>query len=97
MACKRCGSYAINHHCHGRDGADADLCDVCYWRRRAENPPLFVRYRVDAPSTVQSAHRHHGLRVLAPRLLDQKIMTVYPLTGDAHSLMIETLYLVPSK
>lgn len=34
--CKRCGSYAINHHCHGRDGSDDDLCDVCYWRSRAE-------------------------------------------------------------
>jgi hypothetical protein len=30
-----CGSYAINHHCHGRDGSDPDLCDVCYWRKRA--------------------------------------------------------------
>ena len=35
-ACKRCGSYAINHNCHGRDGSDRDLCDVCYWRKRAE-------------------------------------------------------------
>lgn len=34
--CKRCGSYAINHHSHGRDGSDGDLCDVCYWRKRAE-------------------------------------------------------------
>ena len=32
----KCGSYAINHHCHGRDGSDPDLCDVCYWRKRAE-------------------------------------------------------------
>ena len=30
-----CGSYAINHHCHGRDGSDPELCDVCYWRKRA--------------------------------------------------------------
>jgi hypothetical protein len=21
---------------HGRDGSDPDLCDVCYWRKRAE-------------------------------------------------------------
>ena len=34
--CKRCGSYAINHTLHGRDGSDHDLCDVCYWRKRAE-------------------------------------------------------------
>lgn len=35
--CERCGSYAINHHSHGRDGSDAELCDVCYWRKRAES------------------------------------------------------------
>lgn len=33
--CKNCGSYAINHKHHGRDGSDPDLCDVCYWRERA--------------------------------------------------------------
>jgi hypothetical protein len=32
----KCGSYAINHASHGRDGSDGDLCDVCYWRKRAE-------------------------------------------------------------
>ena len=36
MPCKRCGSHAINHNAHGRDGSDPDLCDVCYWRKRAE-------------------------------------------------------------
>lgn len=37
MRCKRCGSYAINPHCHGREeDIDLDLCDVCYWRKRAE-------------------------------------------------------------
>lgn len=35
--CEQCGSYAINHHCHGRDGSDPDLCDVCYWRKRASD------------------------------------------------------------
>ena len=34
--CIRCGSWAINHHAHDRDGSDGDLCDVCYWRKRAE-------------------------------------------------------------
>ena len=33
---KGCGSYAVNHHCHGRDGTRDDLCDVCFWRVRAE-------------------------------------------------------------
>lgn len=32
-----CGSYAVNHHCHGRDGSDNNLCDVCYWRSRAND------------------------------------------------------------
>lgn len=36
MRCIRCGSYAINHGSHGRDGSDPELCDVCYWRKRAE-------------------------------------------------------------
>lgn len=35
MRCKICGSMAINPHMHGRDNADLDLCDVCYWRKRA--------------------------------------------------------------
>lgn len=38
--CKECGSYAINHAQHGRDGSDGDLCDVCYWKKRAERDPL---------------------------------------------------------
>lgn len=33
-----CGSYAINHGLHGRDGSDGHLCDVCYWRKRAHPP-----------------------------------------------------------
>jgi len=35
MECRRCGSMAINPNHHGRlPGADLDLCDVCYWRKR---------------------------------------------------------------
>jgi hypothetical protein len=35
--CSRCKSYQINEHIHGRiKGTDVDLCDVCYWRKRAE-------------------------------------------------------------
>jgi hypothetical protein len=35
--CKNCGSYAISPNLHGRKpGVDMDLCDVCYWRKRAE-------------------------------------------------------------
>ena len=32
-----CWSCAINPHAHGRElGVDLDLCDVCYWRKRAK-------------------------------------------------------------
>lgn len=36
MKCKRCYSYAINHHSHGRDETQKEFCDVCYWRNIAE-------------------------------------------------------------
>jgi hypothetical protein len=37
-SCKRCGSLAINPHLHGRvKGVDLELCDVCYWRKRADD------------------------------------------------------------
>lgn len=42
MNCRVCGSFAINHFLHGRDGSDGDLCDVCYWRKRAEIAMSFV-------------------------------------------------------
>ena len=36
--CNRCGSYAVNPGRSGRDEtSDLDLCDVCYWRQRAEH------------------------------------------------------------
>lgn len=34
--CKECSSCAINPGRLGRDMLDLDLCDVCYWRVRAE-------------------------------------------------------------
>jgi hypothetical protein len=34
--CKKCRSYAINIGKRGRDDSDTDLCDVCYWRTRAD-------------------------------------------------------------
>ena len=37
--CTRCRSHAINPHLHGRDFSDLSLCDVCYWRKRAESTP----------------------------------------------------------
>lgn len=35
--CSQCYSYAINLGIDGRDRiTDTNLCDVCYWRKRAE-------------------------------------------------------------
>jgi len=51
MSCRVCGSFAINDHHHGREpGVDLDLCDVDYWRTRAEQ-----RERV-----IQSMHQHYN-------------------------------------
>ena len=36
MNCKICGSNAINPHLYGRNNTDLDLCDVCYWKKRAD-------------------------------------------------------------
>ena len=37
IRCERCGSHAVNPGRSGRDmQSDLDLCDVCYWRKRAE-------------------------------------------------------------
>ena len=41
--CKKCGSFAINHGIHGRDGSDPGLCDVCYWRKRADVMAALIR------------------------------------------------------
>ena len=37
--CRSCGSYAINLNLHGRDGSKPELCDVCFWRERAQHVP----------------------------------------------------------
>ena len=43
ISCKRCFSYAINIHSHGRDGTEKELCDVCYWRNLAEIRLAYIR------------------------------------------------------
>lgn len=42
MRCKRCGSHAINHNSHDRDGSEPELCDVCFWRKREEMSHCFA-------------------------------------------------------
>lgn len=37
MNCDICGGSTFNaNFIHGRDGSDPELCDVCYWHKRAE-------------------------------------------------------------
>lgn len=51
-----CGSYAVNHGSHGRDGSDGDLCDVCYWRKRAGGLPGWALVPVEpTPAMVDAA------------------------------------------
>lgn len=48
----KCGSYAINHNCHDRDGSDGDLCDVCYWKKIANE------YKQQADSLNEKNNRY---------------------------------------
>ena len=41
-SCTRCGSFAINHHLHGRDGSYPKLCDVCHWRNQSESNRILL-------------------------------------------------------
>jgi len=51
--CRLCGSHAINHHLHGRDGSDGDLCDVCFWRKRSDAAHVSERNsRIREPMTL---------------------------------------------
>lgn len=40
--CINCGSHAINHHMHGRDGTYSDFCNVCFWRARADSMQVII-------------------------------------------------------
>ena len=38
MKCTRCESLAVNRHLFDRvPGVDDELCNVCYWHKRAES------------------------------------------------------------
>lgn len=62
--CKICGSQAINPGHHGRDpNTDLDLCDVCYWRKRATVEVADADFRQSRPKrrkrsemTIADAH-----------------------------------------
>ena len=51
--CKECGSQAINPRSDGREpDVDLDLCDVCYWRKRAETYEAFIKKAREESSVV---------------------------------------------
>ena len=63
--CARCRSGAINPSDHGRtEGADLDLCDVCYWRKRAPEPKPIIEYTGDDP--VLGLCCRHGWLTIKP-------------------------------
>ena len=63
--CARCRSGAINPSDHGRtEGADLDLCDVCYWRKRAPEPKPITEYAGDDP--VLGLCVRHGWLTIKP-------------------------------
>ena len=51
--CKVCGSFAINHHLHGRDGSDDELCDVCFWVKRAKSHDELVQMNKELLAVIE--------------------------------------------
>lgn len=65
--CTECGSSAINQTLHGREpGVDLHLCDVCYWRIRAQPAEEVQRDRLLA-AVERAAKAETALR----RLVDE--------------------------
>lgn len=53
LSCSKCRSGAINPEQHGRTAdIDLDLCDVCYWRKRAQPEPRPIREASSYPCRV---------------------------------------------
>ena len=67
MTCTRCGSGAINLRLHGRDGTRPDLCEVCYWRTRAER---LQAERDDARRAARLIANQAGGRDIVQKLAD---------------------------
>ena len=65
----KCGSYAINHHLHGRDGSDTELCDVCYWRKKYEHNAKLLEQINNAKTSqyLSAADMLHDIRKIASR------------------------------
>mgnify|MGYP000567807005 CR=1 FL=1 len=86
-SCTACGSYAINHKSHGRDGSEPELCDVCFWRKRAE-----AAYNLEWTMrrfTVKTVHgRHLVVGGILPAHLVKAGQTWAPADGANHEVEI---------
>ena len=51
------------------------------------------RMWINQPSTLQLAHKFHGMNVLAPEESSDNCVTVYPIDGPVISLMVPTMVL----
>lgn len=107
--CSRCGSAAINHHLHGRDGKDPNLCDVCYWRARAERytmPPLsaqLCRASHESLVAIRSLARHAmgiSAKRSAPCPENALMSEIAAIADTAHNLpylAINPMHFAPEK
>ena len=65
--CRECRSYAINPGTRGRDESDLDLCDVCYWRTRAERLEAIVKHiQIHDPERVDAAQHYADTKARKP-------------------------------
>lgn len=85
--CTRCYSYAINHHHHGRDGSDPNLCDVCFWRKRVERNHV----RIGMISRLQKYMRDPERTLICDILANGQLLPDpkgerygFPSTGNEH-------------
>ena len=73
----KCGSYAINPRHHGREpGVDLHLCDVCYWRSRAdryrEALEVVSQCEIIPPMMTEQARQIMRLQGIAKKALEAR-------------------------
>ncbi len=89
-SCSNCRSGAINPGHHGRaEDTDLDLCDVCYWRKRAPEPRPISEARhppteVDWKSRVRVERKELNERLakLTTFLLSAHVAALDPIDRD---------------